>query len=62
MSNNQNEAMTKSVEAAVAPSLGQRLGQWIEDPFASALLATAATLLAITTVLSTMWFISFMIS
>ncbi|MFT7221562.1 MAG: hypothetical protein ACI8Z1_003184 [Candidatus Azotimanducaceae bacterium] len=62
MSKNQNEAVTEAVEAAVAPSLGQRLGQWIEDPFASALLATGATLLAITTVLSSMWVISVLIS
>ena len=57
MTKNQSPETKESVEAAVVP-LGHRIGQWIEDPFASALLATAATATAIGFVLTGMGIIN----
>ena len=52
---NQNE-ITAVAQAAPAPL--SRLEKIIEDPFASAFAATAATALAVCTVLSGIWVIS----
>lgn len=63
MTKNQPEQTKQSVAVAVAaPTLGQRMAQWIEDPFASAMMATAATFTAVVVVLSSMWVISALIS
>jgi hypothetical protein len=62
MTKNQTEQTRSSVSIAVVPTfsdrLGERLGRWIQDPFASAIAATAATSLAVGFVLSGMWLIN----
>ncbi len=58
MTTNQSNETRDLVAAAVVPSFGQRLGGWIQDPFASAFLATGMTATAITFVLTGMWLVS----
>jgi len=45
-----------------SPSLSERVSSWLEDPFASALLATGTTFTAVCVVMSGMWVVSSAIS
>lgn len=59
MTENQTEKTKEAVEAAVHTN---KLAKWIEDPFASALLATAATASAVGFVLTGMFIVNVAIS
>ncbi|MDA0977487.1 MAG: hypothetical protein O3B72_02915 [Proteobacteria bacterium] len=61
MTINQSEQTRESAKAAIVP-FSQRLAQWIDDPFASALLATAATTTAICFVLGGMGIINLILN
>ena len=56
----QSEEIRHSVEEVIEP-LHQKFARWIEDPFASALLATASVALAVTLVLTGMGIISLLL-
>ena len=56
MTKNQTEDTKATVQAITAPK--HRIEAWLEDPFASAFLATGLTAAAITSVLTGMWLVS----
>lgn len=60
MTKNQTNETKETVKAVVAPR--HRLAEWIDDPFASMYLASAATALAVTFVLSGMGIINLILS
>lgn len=60
MTKNQSNETKETVKAVSAPQ--SRLAQWIDDPFASMFLASAATALAVTFVLSGMGLINLILS
>lgn len=59
MTQNLTEDTKETVKAITASK--SRVEAWLEDPFASAFLATAITATAITSVLSGMWLVSVML-
>jgi hypothetical protein len=59
MTKNQTEETRETVQAVTAPK--HKIEAWLEDPFASAFLATGITATAITSVLTGMWFVSVML-
>jgi hypothetical protein len=61
MTTNQSEQIKESVEASLHPT-ADRIARWLEDPFASALLATAVTATAIAFVLTGMSIVNFAIN
>lgn len=60
MTNNQSAETKVAINATVSP-VGQKLAQIIDDPFASALAATASAALAIGVVLSSIYLISLLV-
>ena len=55
--NHENHESTTESE-----SFSSRFARWLEDPFASAFMATGATAMAVTFVLSGMWLVNTAIS
>jgi hypothetical protein len=55
---NKITATAKATSPATTPTLGFRLGQWLQDPMGSVIAASAATIGAFGFVLSGTWFIS----
>lgn len=62
MTNNQTAETKESVTVAIAPTLSQRVVAMIDDPFGSAILATAITTLAISFVLGGMGIVNLILS
>lgn len=60
MTKNQTNETKDAVKAVAAPR--SRIAEWIEDPFASALVATAATATAVACVLGGMGIINLILS
>lgn len=60
MTKNQSEQVKESVKVVAAPR--PRIAEWIEDPFASAMMATVATSTAVACVLGGMGIINLILS
>jgi hypothetical protein len=58
MTVNQTNESSAPITAVVAPSFGERLGAWSEDPFALLIGGTVAISAAVGFVLSGMWIIN----
>ena len=61
MSTQYNQPIGAMADAAPATSM-QRFGQWVQDPMASVIVASIATMSTLGFVLSGMWFISVMLN